>query len=182
MLHKTASVASVHPGDAFTYTATITNTSKTGCLVNSFTDHLPQAFTFGSTSGGLGAKATTTTRPGGGQDVTIVPSTAVTIAPGASLTQTFGVTTRTDAAPGVYANDLDLYCSDLGEFVKGLDAPVEVLGPPASTAVQAPEAAPPVLPHTGGLPPQYPAVAALSIVAALTLARLRRRQTAENRS
>jgi uncharacterized repeat protein (TIGR01451 family) len=181
VLSKTASPTTVHPGDKVTYSATITNKATTACLVNTFTDHLPQAFSFDSTSGALGTTATTVDRPGGGTDVIITPSPAVTIAAGKSVSQQFVVTTRANAAPGTYANDLELLCSDLGDFVKGLDAPVQVLAtpaPPSSAAPAAPSAGPPAaaqLPMTGGPGPLLPAAGVGLLAAALAAGAARRR-------
>ena len=183
VLSKTASVTSVHPGDQFSYAATITNKSPTACVVNAFIDHLPQAFTFVSTTGALGSTAAATNRAGGGSDVTITPSPAVTIPAGGSVHQTFVVTTKPDAAPGTYANDLELLCADQGDFIKGLDAPVTVLPTPIPTTAPpvGPAAAPsvgpaaPELPHTGGPTPLVPATGAALLTITLAL-RARRRQ------
>lgn len=181
-LNKTASVSSVHPGDQFSYSATITNHSTTPCLVNSFIDHLPQAFTFTSTNGALGTHATATNRSGGGSDVTITPSPTVTIPAGASVSQTFVVTTKPDAAPGTYANDLELLCSDQGDFVKGLDAPVTVLAAPATTTTTRPATTPTtarpsipgsqVLAHTGGSNQMLALLGAAALVVVLCVRRL----------
>ena len=130
-IDKVASIPLARPGETVTYTATIRNKSTQGCLVNQFIDHLATPFEFVSTAGQLGAVATTATRPGGGTDVILKPK-AFTIAPNASATQTFTVKVKADAAPGVYFNNTELLCGNLGNFI-GIDAPVEIPGarPPA---------------------------------------------------
>ena len=122
---KNADKAKAKPGDTVTYTATVQNKSGQSCPVNQVIDHLPIAFTFESTSGGFGTTATVVNRPGGGQDVLIKP-TGVTIPAGGSVTQTYVVKVRDDAAFGTYFNNVELLCGNLGNWVKGLDAPVEV--------------------------------------------------------
>lgn len=124
-IEKNADKARVKVGETVTYTASVTNNSDDACLVNQVTDHLPVAFEYASTAGAFGSVATAVARPGGGQDVVIKPS-GVTIAPGATATQTYVVTVKADAAPGTYFNNVELLCGNLGNWVKGLDAPVEV--------------------------------------------------------
>ena len=122
---KNADKARAKPGETVTYTANIQNRSDEPCDVHQVIEHLPVAFDFGSTSGALGTTATTVARPGGGTDVVIEP-VGVTIAPDASVTKTYVVTVNDAAVPGTYFNNVEIYCSDLGNWVKGLDAPVEV--------------------------------------------------------
>lgn len=122
---KNADKAKAKVGETVTYTASITNNSDDECLVNQVTDHLPIAFEYASTSGAFGTVATTVARPGGGQDVVVKP-TGVSIAPGATATQTYVVTVKADAEPGTYFNNVEILCGNLGNWVKGLDAPVEV--------------------------------------------------------
>ncbi|HWL38038.1 MAG TPA: DUF11 domain-containing protein [Frankiaceae bacterium] len=124
-IEKNADKARAKVGETVTYTASITNNSDDACLVNQVTDHLPVAFEYVSTSGAFGTVATAVARPGGGSDVVIKPA-AVTIAAGATATQTYVVTVKADAAPGTYFNNVEILCGNLGNWVKGLDAPVEV--------------------------------------------------------
>jgi uncharacterized repeat protein (TIGR01451 family) len=127
-IEKNADKARAKVGETVTYSASITNNSDDDCLVNQVTDHLPIAFEYASTSGAFGTVATTVARPGGGQDVVVKPS-AVTIASGATATQTYVVTVKADAEPGTYFNNVEILCGNLGNWVKGLDAPVEVYEP-----------------------------------------------------
>ncbi|HVF05195.1 MAG TPA: hypothetical protein VNA20_10165 [Frankiaceae bacterium] len=124
-IEKNSDKAKAKPGDTVTYTATIENKAATPCLVNQVIDHLPQAFSFESTSGAFGTTATTVNRTGGGTDVILKPSN-VTIPAGGSGTQTFVVKVRDDATEGTYFNNVEILCGNLGNFVKGLDAPVTV--------------------------------------------------------
>jgi uncharacterized repeat protein (TIGR01451 family) len=124
---KDADKATAKPGETVTYTATFQNKSDVACGVNQAIDHLPAAFQFVSTSGALGTVADTVDRPGGGQDVVIKPE-GISIPAGGSATQTFVVTVREDAAPGTYYNNVEILCAGIGNWVKGLDAPVTVPG------------------------------------------------------
>ncbi|GAC1601327.1 MAG: hypothetical protein NVS3B21_28880 [Acidimicrobiales bacterium] len=172
---KTATPTSVDPGGTVTYSVAIKNNSKTkDCLVNSFTDHLSPAFSYGSTSGDLGTKATASPRPGGGQDIVINAGTMPVTIPknGGSKTQTFTVTANNDAAPGTYFNNIELLCSDLGNFV-ARGAPVTINAPaPAPTGNTAAPAA--QLPRTGGPGPLVP-LAGGAILAGAVVAGSRRR-------
>lgn len=149
---KDASPTTARAGQTVTYTATVRNTSERPCDVIRFVDHLDPAFEFVSTSGGFGDAAVTPVpeRSNGGQDVTINPR-GVTIAPGASVTQTIVVRVRNETTPGTYFNTLEIFCAVGGDFASGPIAPVTV---PA--AVQPPEEEPPPapeeLPRTGGAP------------------------------
>jgi uncharacterized repeat protein (TIGR01451 family) len=130
---KTVSPETAAPGDTLTYTAKITNKAAQPCLVTKAIDHLPVGFTFVSTSGDLGNALDVSppeARPGGGLD--LVLGNGKTIAPNATATQTFVVKVGAQQAPGVYYNDVEVYCANLGNYVKGLDAPVTV-PPPGST-------------------------------------------------
>ena len=122
---KNADKAKAKPGDAITYTTVIQNKSAQACPVNQVVDHLPQMFNYESTSGAFGTEATTVTRSGGGTDIIIKPSN-VSIPAGGSATQTFVVRVRDDATPGTYFNNVEILCGNLGNYVKGLDAPVTV--------------------------------------------------------
>ena len=122
---KTSDKSRAKPGDTVTYTATIQNKATAGCPVNQVIDHLPAAFEYVSTDGPLGTTPSIVNRPGGGQDVVHKP-TGVTIPGGGSITQTYVVTVRADALPGTYFNNVEILCANHGNFVKGLDAPVEV--------------------------------------------------------
>jgi len=123
---KNADKATVKRGETVTYTATVTNTADEACLVNQFIDHLPVAFEYTSTSGSFGTVAEAVDRPGGGQDVVIKPE-GMTIPVDGSVTQTFVVKVKDDAAPATYFNNVELLCGNLGNWVKGLDAPVRVV-------------------------------------------------------
>jgi uncharacterized repeat protein (TIGR01451 family) len=124
---KTVSPETAAPGDTLTYTAKITNKSAQACLVTKAIDHLPVGFTFVSTSGDLGSALDVTppeARPGGGLD--LVLGNGKTIAPNATATQTFVVKVGATQPAGVYYNDVEVYCANLGNYIKGLDAPVTV--------------------------------------------------------
>jgi len=178
---KSVSPTSALPGDTLTYSATITNKSEQDCLVTAVIDHLPVGFEFVSTSGGLGNALDISppqARPGGGLD--LVLGNGKVIAPNGSVNQTFVVKVGDDVAPGVYFNNVEVFCANLGNFVKGLDAPVTVTAPPSPSP-------PPVLvedppgPVTGGdQPVELPrtgasALLGLTSVALLTLFLLVRR-------
>jgi len=126
-------------GDELTYTATVQNRSEDDCAVNRFIDHLPAPFEFVSTSGDFGDVATTVARPGGGSDVIIEP-TGMVIDGGAEANQTFVVKVTDDAELGVYFNNVEIFCGNLGNWVKGLDAPVEVVGETVATTTTTTEA------------------------------------------
>lgn len=145
---KEADKAQVAPGGTVTYTANVKNNSDAACLVNRFTDHAPAPFELVSTSGAFGTVAEVELRPGGGQDIVIKPE-ALTIAPGATATQTFVLKVKDDAAPGVYFNNVEILCANLGNWVKGLDAPVEVTGIAPPAPLPDPEPRPEPLPRTG---------------------------------
>jgi len=176
---KSVSPTTAAPGDTLTYTATITNKAAADCLVTAAIDHLPVGFEFVSTSGGLGTALDITppqARPGGGLD--LVLGNGKVIAPNASVNQTFVVKVGADVAPGVYFNNVELFCANLGNFVKGLDAPVTVTAPPAAaptptTAVAEPPAPsfggdqPVELPRTGSTPAL--GLTALALLGAATL-------------
>ncbi|HUR50782.1 MAG TPA: choice-of-anchor P family protein [Mycobacteriales bacterium] len=146
---KSASPTVAHPGDTVTYTAQITNQSTTPCEVLKMVDHIAPAFTLVSSSGPLGTKLDSPppTRTDGGVDAVLRP-TNVTIAPGKTVTQTFTVKVKADAAPGTYYDMLEIFCGPNGNFVSGPLAPVTV---PA-------ENPPPVSPEGPGQapPPQQP--------------------------
>lgn len=165
---KSASKSTAKRGDTITYSATVQNKSDEPCLVNTFIDHLPSAFEYQSTSGMFGTVATTVARTGGGQDVVIKP-TDMTIAANGSATQTFVVKVKDDAAFATYFNNVEIFCSNLGNWVKGLDAPVTVVGdqPVTPPKVPLPDDA---LPRTG-LPGVLGGIAAALVVGALLLRR-----------
>ena len=177
VLTKTANPAKVDPGATVTYTVTVANKSaKSDCLVNSFTDHLAPVFTYQSTAGDLGTMATATNRPGGGQDVVINAGTKpVTIKKGMSMSQTYTVTANADAAPGTYSNDVEILCSDLGNFV-GRGAPLTINAPAAAALAPTGNTAAPAaqLPRTGGPGPLVP-LAGGAILAGAVVAGSRRR-------
>lgn len=122
---KTASKSDAKPGDEVTYTATVQNKSSEPCLVNQFIEHMPTAFDLVSTSGAFGTQVESVNRPGGGVDVVLQPAN-VTIAAGATATQTFVLKVKDTAVPGVYFNNVEILCANLGNWVKGLDAPVRI--------------------------------------------------------
>lgn len=122
---KDATPSVATPGTQVTYDARVTNTATQPCLVNQFIEHLAPAFEFVSTSGDFGtALDDTANRTGGGTD--LILGNGKTIAAGATFTQTFVVRVRDGATPGIYYNNLEILCANLGNFVKGLDAPVQV--------------------------------------------------------
>jgi uncharacterized repeat protein (TIGR01451 family) len=123
---KDASKSTVKRGETLTYTATVKNTADDACVVNQLVDHLPVAFEFVSTAGAAGTVAETENRPGGGTDVVIKPP-SLTIPKDGSITQTYTVKVKADAAPTTYFNNVELLCANLGNWVKGLDAPVTVV-------------------------------------------------------
>lgn len=171
---KTVTPSTSEAGGQVTYSATITNNAAEDCLVNRVVDHLPPGFSLVSTAGDLGATATTAPRPGGAIDVSV--GNGVTIGAGKSVSQTFVVKVGDSVAPGTYFNDVEVFCANLGDFIKGLDAPVTVTAAkvPASNAVQGATAlpsAPRELPKTGGAPPAL--LAALALFIGLALRRTR---------
>ena len=177
---KTANPSTVSAGGSVTYTASITNSGPSQCLVNELIDHLPVGFSPVSTDGPLGAKESTSTRPDKGIDVTVVPATSVIIAPGATLSGQHFVVTAS-STPGTYANNLELLCSDLGDF-EMTGAPVTVTAAPAATPTSgttnngaSATPAPNELPHTGGPSPLVPIGGAVILAGGLAVAARRRR-------
>jgi uncharacterized repeat protein (TIGR01451 family) len=166
--------SSTTAGQQVTYTATFTNDAELDCLVNEAIDHLPIGFTLVSTAGDLGDTSATRDRPGGGVDVLV--GGGVTIPAGESATQTFVVKVGDNVAPGTYYNDVELFCGNLGNFLKGLDAPVEITAavtpttaaPTTTTIARAAE-----LPETGGSLPVAPLLAVLGSGLALAVVRQR---------
>jgi uncharacterized repeat protein (TIGR01451 family) len=123
---KSATPSTAMAGDTVTYDAAVTNHGSTACLVNAFVEHLSPAFDFTATSGDFGTSLDKTlARPGGGNDLYL--GNGKTLAAGATFHQQFVVTVKSGTAPGVYYNNLELLCANIGEFVKGLDAPVRVV-------------------------------------------------------
>jgi uncharacterized repeat protein (TIGR01451 family) len=169
---KTVTPNVVNPGAQVTYTATFTNKSTDDCLVNEAIDHLPPGFTLVSTAGDLGTAASTRDRPGGAVDIVVAGGS--TIAHGKSATQTFVVKVGDKVAPGVFFNDVELLCANIGDFVKGLDAPVQVVAVPAPTPPITAAPAPAQLPETGADTRGLALGAAIALVAALAGRTLRR--------
>jgi uncharacterized repeat protein (TIGR01451 family) len=165
---KDVAPSSTTAGGQVTYTATFANDAETDCLVTEAIDHLPIGFTLVSTAGDLGDTSATRNRPGGGVDVLV--GNGVTIPVGESATQTFVVKVGDNVAPGTYYNDVELFCGNLGNFLKGLDAPVTITAAtvPTTTSSTAP---PPAgeLPETGGSLPVGPILAVLGTGLALAL-------------
>jgi uncharacterized repeat protein (TIGR01451 family) len=148
---KTVTPTSTTAGKNVTYTATFTNNSDVDCLVTEAIDHLPAGFELVSTAGDLGDTSTTRQRPESGIDV--LAGNGVTIAAGKSATQTYVVKVGDSVKPGTYFNDVELFCANLGNFIKGLDAPVEITAAAApTTTTAAPTTTTPTgqLPETGG--------------------------------
>lgn len=135
---KDATPTVARPGTQVTYTAHVTNTSSQPCLVTQFIEHLAPAFDFVSTTGDFGtALDKTSPRTGDGTD--LILGNGKNIAVGQTFNQTFVVKVKDAATPGVYFNNLELLCGNLGDYVKGLDAPVRVVtdtpeGPVATPA------------------------------------------------
>lgn len=153
---KDATPSTVAAGTTVTYKATVTNTSTTACQVLRFVDHLPSAVEFVSTAGPFGTAVDTplSVRGDGGQDAILRP-TGMTIAPKASVVQTFVVKVKAGVAPGTYYNNLELFCGPNGDFVSGPLAPITVPAPVVEPPVVVPPVVPPVvpsLPRTGGEP------------------------------
>jgi uncharacterized repeat protein (TIGR01451 family) len=113
-------------GTEVSYTAKVTNSSTSPCLVTQFIEHLATPFDFVSTAGDFGSTLdATNVRPGGGSD--LVLGNGKTLAAGATFTQVFKVKVKDGAAPGVYFNNLEILCANIGDYVKGLDAPVRIV-------------------------------------------------------
>jgi len=153
---KTVTPDDVEAGDEVTYTATITNNSTEACLVTKVVDHLPIGFEYVSTAGDLGDAATAVTRPDGGIDIELGNGETIA-ADGGSVTQTFVVKVGDDVEPGTYFNNVEVFCANLGNFVKGLDAPVTVSEQTVTTTSSTPttladELPADELPETGTLP------------------------------
>lgn len=125
-LSKVATPTSVFPGGTVTYTASITNTSGQACLVTNFIEHLAAPLNLVSTTGAFGnAIQGSSVRPTGGIDLEL--GNGASIGSGQTKQQTFVVKVADDAKPGVYFNDLEIYCANLGNFVMGLGAPIAVV-------------------------------------------------------
>lgn len=174
---KTALPTSIRAGDTVTYTATAKNTSTTPCEVLRFIDHVAPVFDLTSSAGPLGTALDTPApvRTDGGVDAVLRP-TGVTIAPGASVVQTFTVKAKANAAPGTYYDSLEIYCGLGGNFVSGPLAPVtitRVLPPVVTPKPPAPKPPATTLPTTGGTP----ALAAGALLLLLTGLGIRRVRT-----
>ena len=126
VINKTASPSTATKGQTVTYTMKIENKSTSACRINQVVDHLAPPFEFVSTAGDLGSAATLESMPGGVTDIVIKPD-AKTIAPAGSVTQTFVVKVKDDAAPGTYFNNIDLLCAALGNYTAST-APVTIPG------------------------------------------------------
>lgn len=138
---KTAEPSVAKTGQQVVYTAKVTNDGVSPCLVTSFTDHLPAPFDFVATAGDFGdALDAQVIRPGGGVD--LVLGNGKTLGVGETFTQTFTVRVRDDALPAVYYNNLEIFCANLGNFVKGLDAPVQVTEEVVPSPTPTPSASP----------------------------------------
>ncbi len=170
---KDASPDVAAPGTTVTYTAVITNHGASACEVLKAIDHVAPAFDLVSSAGPLGTKLDSPApkRTDGGVDAVLRP-TGVTIGAGKSVTQTFTVKVKSDAAPGTYYDTLELYCGLNGDYVSGPLAPVTVPG--AGAPVTGPSAAveTPQLAATGGAP-AVAVAAVLLIGASLGVRRLR---------
>jgi hypothetical protein len=129
---KNATPSVATPGTEVTYQAKVTNTSSQACIVNQFIEHLAPAFDFVSTTGDFGtALDRTVARTSGGSD--LILGNGKTIPANGTFNQTFVVRVKEGATPGVYYNNLEILCANIGNWVKGLDAPVQVtdqVGPP----------------------------------------------------
>lgn len=138
LIAKDVAPASTTAGSQVTYTASITNDADEECLVIRVVDHLPPGFTPASTAGDLGTTFEQDPRPGGGIDVAVGSGTVIPA--GETVTQTFVVNVGANVAPGTYWNNVEVFCSNLGNFIKGLDAPVTITAvtqqtaPPTTTA------------------------------------------------
>jgi uncharacterized repeat protein (TIGR01451 family) len=137
---KDAAPTVAKAGTEVTYTAHVTNAGTADCFVTEFLEHLAPAFEFVSTTGDFGtALDRTEDRPGGGTD--LILGNGTTLAGGATFDQTFVVKVKDGAAPGVYFNNLEILCANVGDYVKGLDAPVQVVD--ETPATPTPTATPP---------------------------------------
>ena len=164
---KSVSPETASPGTTLTYAVTIQNKATEDCLITKVIDHLPAGFTFVSTSGDLGTALDVSppqARPGGGLD--LVLGNGHVLAKNTSLHQAFVVKVGDNQAQGVYFNNVEIYCANLGNYVKGLDAPVTVTGPqpsppPAEDTTQPPpNSGPPTL--GSGPPPTFAATGSTS--------------------
>ena len=148
LITKTVSPETASPGTTLTYAVTIQNKATEDCLITKVIDHLPAGFTFVSTSGDLGSALDVSppqSRPGGGLD--LVLGNGHVLAKSTSLHQSFVVKVGANQAPGVYFNNVEIYCANLGNYVKGLDAPVTVPAPEPEPTT------PPTQPGTSPPPP-----------------------------
>jgi uncharacterized repeat protein (TIGR01451 family) len=180
-INKTVSPETASPGDTVTYQVTFTNSATEDCLVTRAIDHLPAGFTFVSTSGDLGSALDVSppeARPGGGLE--LVLGNGKVIGKGKSAHQTFVAKVGEHQAPGVYFNNVELFCANLGDYVKGLDAPVTVephkdFPTPTPAATTPPptfgSGPPPDLVSTGGLPTAPVAALLAAALGAVVLAR-----------
>ena len=162
---KDATPSTANAGDTVTYNATVRNVSTAPCEVRRFIDHLDPAFDFVSTDGAFGKTPVTPAPLRGDKGVEVILNpTGLTIAPGASVKQTFVVKLKGDVKPGTYYNNLEIFCLVNGNFASGPLAPVTVPAPVVAPPVVAPPApVPQELPRTGSAP--FVAGAALLLLA-----------------
>lgn len=112
-------------GDTVTYTVNVKNKSTQACTVNRFWEYAAGPFQYQSTTGAFGANASQAGRTGGGFDL-MLDNSLGTIAAGATATQKFVVKVKPDAPFGTYFNNVEIFCGNLGNWVMGLAAPVEI--------------------------------------------------------
>jgi uncharacterized repeat protein (TIGR01451 family) len=135
---KDATPTVAKAGTEVTYTAHVTNNSTSACLVTQFIEHLASPFDFVSTVGDFGTTLdATNARPGGGTDLVLGNGKSIPV--GGTFDQVFVVKVKDGVTPGVYFNNLEILCANLGDFVKGLDAPVRIVD---DTTVQPPATGP----------------------------------------
>lgn len=174
---RSGGIATAHRGETVTWTATITNTSETGCMLSTVTDTLPPYFGFVRTAGAFDGIEPTLSD----QDVAWEPQEQLQLEPGESFTQTITTRVATNAPYGTYTNLFGVFESSCSEASSGLMGPVTIVPKPSTTVLSNPKITPPSKAPLAatGVPVAPLAAAAVAMLMAAHLVRVLREATIE---
>lgn len=136
---RSGGIATAHRGETVTWTAKITNTSDTGCMLSTVTDTLPAHFGFVRTAGAFDGIEPMLAE----QDVTWAPQDQLQLDPGETLTQTITTRVAADAPYGTYTNLFGVFESSCSEASSGLMGPVTIVPKQTTTVLANPKVTPP---------------------------------------